>query len=62
MDVMDNGYRSNGILRFDGQIGLKYDMWNKKMKTFLQAQGYNVWYSVIIGYTGPKKPKNATKK
>jgi hypothetical protein len=62
MDVMDNGYRSNEILWFDGQIDLKYDMWNRKMKTILQAQGYNVWYLVIIRYTGPKKPKNAAKK
>jgi hypothetical protein len=62
MDVMDNGYISNGIPRFVGQIGLKYDMWNRKMKTCLQAQGYNVWNSIIIGYTGLKKPKNAAKK
>jgi hypothetical protein len=34
----------------------------KKMKTFLQAHGYDVWYSVVTGYTGSKKLKTATKK
>jgi hypothetical protein len=37
-------------------------MWRNKMKTFLGAQGYDVWYSVVTGYTGSKKPKTATKK
>ena len=31
------------------------------MKTFLQAHGYDVWYSVVTGYSGSKKPKTATK-
>jgi hypothetical protein len=44
MDVMDNGCKTNGILWFDGQSGLKYDMWNNKMKTFLGAHEYDVWY------------------
>jgi hypothetical protein len=62
MDVMDNGYKDNGISWFDGHIGLKYEMWNNKMKTFLGAQGYDVWYSIVTGYTSPKKPKTTTKK
>jgi hypothetical protein len=37
-------------------------MWRKRMKTFLQAHGYDVWYSVVTGYIGSKKPKIATKK
>jgi chromosome segregation ATPase len=32
------------------------------MKTFLQAHGYDVWKSVVTGYTATKKPKTATKK
>jgi hypothetical protein len=27
----------NGIPQFDGQIGLKYELWRKRMKTFLQT-------------------------
>jgi hypothetical protein len=37
-------------------------MWSIKMKVFLQAQGYDVWKSVVTGYTTTKKPKTATKK
>jgi hypothetical protein len=48
--------------RFDGQIGLKYEMWNKNMKVFLQAHGYDVWHLVVTGYTSSKKPKTASKK
>jgi hypothetical protein len=35
-------------------------MWNRKMKTFLQAQGYDVWKLVVTGYTSSKKPKTTT--
>jgi hypothetical protein len=38
----NNLYR-NGIPWFNGQNGLNYEMWSKSMKTFLQAQGYDVW-------------------
>jgi hypothetical protein len=48
MDVMDNGYKANGIPWFDGHISMKYEMWNKNMKVFLQAQGYDVWHSIVI--------------
>jgi hypothetical protein len=36
---MDNRYTDNGIPIFDGQDGQNYEMWNIRMKTFLQAQG-----------------------
>jgi len=62
MNFMDNGYKSNGILLFDGHIGLKYEMWTNKMKTFLGEQGYDVWYSIVTGYTDPKKPRTVAKK
>jgi hypothetical protein len=43
--------------------GLKYEMWSIRMKTFLQAHGYDIWYSVVTGYNATKKPpKTATKK
>jgi hypothetical protein len=32
------------------------------MKTFLQVQGYDVWKSVVTGYTATKKLKTTSKK
>jgi hypothetical protein len=55
-------YAKIGVPQFDGQNGLSYEMWRNKMKVFLGAQGYDVWYSVVTGYIGSKKPKTATKK
>jgi hypothetical protein len=34
----------------------------KRMNFFLQEHGYDVWYSVIIGYTTTKEPNTTTKK
>jgi hypothetical protein len=51
-----------GIPQFDGQNGQRYEMWSIRMKTFLEAHGYDVWKSVVTGYTTTKKPKTATKK
>jgi hypothetical protein len=62
MEIKNSAYTDNGIPWFDGQIGQNYEMWNIIMKTFLQAQGYDVWKSVVTGYTATKKPKTATKK
>jgi hypothetical protein len=40
-----------------------YEIWSTRMRVFLQAQGFDIWNSVVSGYTAPKKPlKNATKK
>jgi hypothetical protein len=55
-------YSMNGVPMFNGQNGLDYEIWRRRMKTFLQAQGYDIWYSVVTGYNGSKKPKTATKK
>jgi hypothetical protein len=49
MDDMANGYRANEISWFDGHIGLKYDMWNRKMKVFLQEHGYDIWNPIVTG-------------
>jgi hypothetical protein len=59
---MDNRYTNNGTPMFDGQNGQNYEICSTRMKTFLQAQGYDVCYLVITGYTTSKKPKTATKK
>jgi hypothetical protein len=55
-------YAIFGVPQFDGQNGQRYETWSIKMKTFLQAQGYDVWKSVVTGYIATKKPKIATKK
>jgi hypothetical protein len=46
-------YAKIGAPVFDGQ---NYTFWNKRMKTFLQAQGFDVWKSVVDGYTTPTTP------
>jgi hypothetical protein len=30
-------YSENGVSMFNGRSGLKYEMWSKRMKLFLQA-------------------------
>jgi hypothetical protein len=51
---------NNGMPMFDGQ---NYEIWSSRMKVFLEAQGFDIWNSVVSGYTTPKKPlKTATKK
>jgi hypothetical protein len=47
---------------FDGQSGIVYEIWSRIMKTFLQAQGYDICYSFFTRYNGSKKPKTTTKK
>ena len=55
-------FSMNRVIMFNDQNGLDYEIWRKIMKTCLQAQRYDIWYSVVIGYNGSKKPKTATKK
>jgi hypothetical protein len=47
-----NSYK-NGIPQFDGQ---KYAFWSIKMKTYIQAHGFQVWQSIVDGYTTPTVP------
>ena len=42
-----NSYK-NGIPHFDGQ---KYAFWSIRMKTYIQAQGFEIWKSIVDGYT-----------
>jgi hypothetical protein len=37
-------------------------MCNRRMIIFLEAQGYDVWYLVVIGYTTSKKHLNIVAK
>ena len=42
-----NNMYKNRIPQFDGQ---KYAFWSRRMKTYMQACGFEIWQSVIDGY------------
>jgi hypothetical protein len=43
----------NGIPQFDGQ---KYVFWSIRIKTYIQAQGFQVWQSIVDGYIASSVP------
>ena len=43
----------DGISQFDGQ---NYAFWSRRMKTYVQAQGFEVWQLVVVGYKEPTVP------
>jgi hypothetical protein len=43
----------NGIPQFDGQ---KYGFWSIRMKKYIQAHGFQVWQSIVDGYTALAVP------
>jgi hypothetical protein len=45
----------NGVPVFNGHYGLEYEMWSIRKITFLEARGYDIWYSVMTGYNATKK-------
>jgi hypothetical protein len=47
-----NSYK-NGIPQFDGQ---KYAFWSIRMRTYIHAQGFQVWQSIVDGYTASTVP------
>jgi hypothetical protein len=51
-------FYKNGIPQFDGQ---KYDFWSIRMKTYIQTQGFQVWQSIVDGYTAPTIPQTNDK-
>jgi hypothetical protein len=55
-------YSENGVPMFNGQNGFKYEMWSRRTKVFLQAQGHYIWLSVVTGYDSSKREKTAAKK
>jgi hypothetical protein len=55
-------YSENGVPLFNGQNGLKYEIWSRRTKVFLQAHGNYIWLSVIKRYDSSKREKTATKK
>jgi hypothetical protein len=46
-------YAKIEALVFDSQ---NFTFWNKRMKTFLQTEGFDVWKSVVDGYKTPFTP------
>jgi hypothetical protein len=48
-----NNLYKNGIPQFNGQ---KYAFWSIRMKTYIQAQGFEIWQSIVDGYTTPTVP------
>jgi hypothetical protein len=48
-----NNLYKDGIPQFDGQ---KYAFWSIRMKTYIQAQGFEIWQSIVDGYTTPTVP------
>jgi hypothetical protein len=47
-----NSYK-NRIPQFDGH---KYVFWSIRMKTYIQKHGFQVWKSIVDGYTRPTIP------
>jgi hypothetical protein len=43
-----NNLYKNGIPKFDGQ---KYAFWRIRMKTYIKEHGFQVWQSIVDGYT-----------
>jgi hypothetical protein len=37
-------------------------MYNIRTRTFLEANGYDIWYSIVTRYNATKKEKTTTKK
>jgi hypothetical protein len=50
-------YSGNGVPLFNGQNGLKYEMWSRRMKVFLHAQSHYIWLSVVTEYDSSKRAK-----
>jgi hypothetical protein len=48
-----NNLYKNGIPQFNGQ---KYAFWSIRMKTYIQAHGFEIWQSIVDGYTTPTVP------
>jgi hypothetical protein len=59
-EIMD--YFENGVPMFNGKNGLKYEMWSRRTKVFLQAKGNYIWLSFFKGYVSSKRENTAAKK
>jgi hypothetical protein len=50
-----NNMYKNIIPQFDGH---KYAFWSRRMKTYIQAQGFEIWKLVVDGYKEPISSSN----
>jgi hypothetical protein len=48
-----NNLYKNGIPKFYGH---KYAFWNIRMKTYIHAQGFEIWKSIVDAYIVPVVP------
>jgi hypothetical protein len=48
-----NNLYKNEIPQFNGQ---KYGFWSIRMKTYMHAQGFEIWQSIVHGYTASTVP------
>jgi hypothetical protein len=55
-------YTTNGLPMLNGQNGMDHESWSRRKKINLQAHGYDIWYSIVIGYNGSKKEKTPANK
>jgi hypothetical protein len=46
-------YARIGVPQFDGE---NYALWSKRMKTYIQAQGFDVWREIVDGYKALATP------
>jgi hypothetical protein len=53
-----NNMYKNGIPQFDGQ---NYGFWSIRMKTYIHAKGFEIWQSIVDGYTTPTIPSTNDK-
>jgi hypothetical protein len=49
----------NGIPPFDGS---NHEYWSNRMQNYLKALGVDVWFSVVLGYTGFEETKDCSQK
>ena len=54
-------YSENGVPWFNGRNGLKYQIWSRRTKEFLQEQGHCIWLSVGARYDNSKRENTTTK-
>jgi hypothetical protein len=47
------GFSTNKAPLFDGT---NYAFWSIRMQTYLMDLGFDIWKSVVTGYTTPKTP------
>jgi hypothetical protein len=48
-----NNMYKNGIPQFDGH---NYALWSRRIKTYVQAQGFDFWQSLVDVYKEPATP------